>query len=309
MVSQKRNERVLVTGGNGFVGYYVVKELRRRGYDVAVLDTASKREDVKATYYETDLRYGLDVLKVVEDYKPTLAVHLAAVHFIPYCNQHPTETYDVNVGGTHNLLQALAGKVKRIFLASSAAVYSPSEMPHSEMEQAWPRDIYGLTKKAMEIAALSWSASTGSEIAVGRYFNMYGWGETAPHLIPVLVSQLDQEHISLGNLETRRDFTHVKDNARATVDMLEMGGNMALNLGSGVSYSAQNILGMLAQIVGRDIPAKRDQTRMRQSDRPNLVADTTLYYIAGLNRPRIALYDGLADLVKTGVGPYLEKES
>lgn len=312
MASQRRL-KVLVIGGSGFVGYHVICELYKRGYEVAVIDTADVAQGhIDADLYSVDLRNVSKINEVVMEIDPDVVVHLAAVHYIPYCNTHPRETFAVNVVGTCNLLRALEQtKVRRVFLASSAGVYSFSEMPHAEDDPVWPVDIYGFTKRAMEMSALEWSDRVRIPVVMGRYFNMYGWGETTPHLIPTLVRQI-RTHISnsvyLGNVHTRRDFIHVSDNARATVDLLEMntrGENVIVNMGSGISYSAVNIVSMLSQITGRDLEVKIDGTRLRTHDRPNLVADTTMFLELGFGRSNISLLEGLTDLMETGVGPYL----
>ncbi len=335
MASQRKSngERVLVTGGCGFVGRYVVGELLSRGYEVATLDTFQDPKDsTDVKCYQADMRSNV-VHTVVYEFKPHFVVHLAAVHYIPYCNNNPEETYSVNVTGTHNLLQALSLSDEvtcRVFLASSAAVYTPSDTPHSEDSKSWPSDIYGFSKKAMELSAMEWSDRSGVDVIIGRYFNMYGWGETTPHLIPVLIEQLDNKVIRLGNIDTRRDFVHVEDNARATCDLLEMKNvnSQIINLGSGISHSARNIIQMLGKITEKrfvitndtelstlmypgsdrdknEIYVVSDTMRMRKSDRPSLVADTTLAYTLGLMENRITLFNGLIRLVKSGIGPHM----
>jgi UDP-glucose 4-epimerase len=298
-------KRVLVTGGNGFLGSHIVHELHNRGHQVNILDTMPPRNDLAHTYWNADVRHAGAVQEVVSAVKPHWVIHLAAVHYIPYCNLHPGETFDVNVKGTYNVLEALR-KVERVFVASSAGVYSTSPMPHSEDGPAWPIDIYGFSKRATEEVV----KYSDHPYIIGRYFNMYGWGETTPHLIPVLIEQIrDGAHyIELGNIDTRRDFIHVSDNARATVDLLEMDprGDVTVNLGSGCSYSAKNLLNMLSKITGRGLSITVNEDRVRKADRPNLVADMTRSHSLGLPQPKISIWDGLKDLVENGVGPYLE---
>lgn len=303
------NRRVLVTGGCGFVGRYVVQELYRRGYQVYVLDTElDPPSDIQA-FYDVDLRDRMSLCLAVQKANPRFVVHLAAVHYIPYCNAHPLETYAVNVEGTHNLLEALTGSTERIFAASSAGVYSFSEMPHSEAEPAWPVDIYGFTKRAMELGIYEWSSRTGIRVVVGRYFNMYGQGETTPHVIPTLVEQVraGTSQLLLGNTHTRRDFVHVLDNTAATCDLLEtpLIENVTVNLGSGLSYSVANLVAMLSRMSERSLEVVIDAARVRIHDRPNLVADMTLFYELGLSQPKISLWKGLSNLLTAVKGPYL----
>lgn len=300
--------RVLVTGGNGFTGYHVIKELNERGCRVLSIDTAEHRDDVDACQEQMDLHS--DALCIVLDtFKPDRVIHLAAVHYIPYCNEHPLETFNANVMGTARLLRALPKSVKSVFAASSAAVYQPSQMPHSEASPTWPNDIYGFTKVAMEYMLRKWSADNGVPVCRGRYFNMYGWGETTPHLIPVIVQQVldGNRHIHLGNITTRRDYVRVEDNARSTVILTLMGYNGAINLGTGVSYSAKDIVAMIGMIDNIDLVISSQDDRKRQVDRPNLVADMTTFNIANLPRP-VDIITGLAELLDVGVGPYVRED-
>ncbi len=310
MESQKTNgSKILVTGGNGFSGYHIIKELNKRDCTVCIIDISSYREDIDASHYQTDLTNLSVLYEIIHQVKPEYVIHLAAIHYIPYCNEHPLETFRTNVMGTANLLAALPSTVRGIFASSSAAVYTPSRMPHSERSSAWPEDVYGFSKVAMEYLLRDWSIEYDIPVSIGRYFNMYGWGETTPHLIPVIVKQiLDGSHIlELGNVETRRDFVHVEDNARSTVDLLFSGHSGVVNLGSGISYSARNIVSMIGALHGIDLTIRSRGDKMRQSDRPNLVADMTEFFRLGLHRPR-GIAVGLQDLLETGIGPYMVEQ-
>jgi UDP-glucose 4-epimerase len=300
--------RVIVTGGNGFTGYHVIKRLLKDTDRVVLsIDTADYRSDIHA-YQEQMSLHDPDLKDVIRNFEPDYVIHLAATHYIPYCNLHPVETFHNNVMGTAALLRALPRTVKGVFAASSAAVYQPSRMPHNERSPTWPTDVYGFTKVAMEYTLRKWGDDHSVPVCLGRYFNMYGWGETTPHLIPVIVNQLvaNDGRLTLGNIDTRRDYVHVEDNARSTVGLMFMRYNGPINLGSGVSYSAKDIVAMLGTIMRIDASIAVDQSRVRQVDRPNLVADMTEFNRTGLDAPR-GIMEGLAQLAGTGVGPYMKE--
>ena len=103
--------KTLVTGGAGFIGSAVVPTLQKEGHDVYVLDNLSfgSRDFINIDdnhFYLADIRNAKAVNKVINDIKPDIIVHLAAIHFIPYCNEHPFEAADTNIRGTMNILEA-----------------------------------------------------------------------------------------------------------------------------------------------------------------------------------------------------------
>jgi len=302
---------VIVTGGNGFVGYHVINELNKANCFVISIDEADHRDDIEAVQHTTSL-HDPELPRIFDFLNPDYVIHLAATHYIPYCNAHPIETFHNNVMGTASLLAALPDSVRGLFIASSAAVYEPSLMPHSESSPTWPTDVYGLTKVATEYLARKWGDDTNKAVCLGRYFNMYGWGETTPHLIPVVVSQVlsGSKHVTLGNVTTRRDYVRVEDNARATVALTLSGYRGAINLGTGISYSAMDIVRIIGQIHGADFSVSTDESRVRKVDRPNLVSDMTVFNLARLlvDIPQpLDINSGLEKLLETGIGPYMKE--
>jgi len=123
--------RIIVTGGAGFIGSMLCKHLVKRGDDVIVLDNLSngRRELVEALgpgvrLLEVDIRDSEAVRGIVKDTRPQGICHLAAIHFIPYCNEHPLEALDINVQGTLSVLEACkATPPEMVVIASTAAVY------------------------------------------------------------------------------------------------------------------------------------------------------------------------------------------
>ncbi len=309
--------KALITGGLGFIGPYVASELHARGYEVHVLDnlfvgSAERTQELPdgTAVHVVDIRDAGAMSKVVNQVCPQVVVHLAALHYIPYCNANPFECYDVNVRGTSVLLDVLEQcAVEHVFLASSAGVYQPSETPHQEENPGWPVDIYGFSKRANELAISEWSARTGVPVVIGRYFNVFGCGETSPHITPVLVDQIRQgaRRIMVGNLSSRRDYIHVTDVARITCDLIGLDTDdvLIVNLGTGVSYSVQGIINALSELSQRPLEILQDPRRMRKQDRPNLVADLSRFHSLGLTPPQVSLQDGLRELLERGVGPYL----
>lgn len=275
------SERVLITGGAGFIGSHLSRMLLDAGALVHVVDDlfAGRRDLVptEASFHDLDIADD-DLAATVEEIEPTAVCHLAAIHYIPYCNEHPEEAFGTNVMGTRNVLESLRGTepVDRVVYASSAAVYPPSETPHREEYEPGPTDIYGETKLVGEDLMELYHRETGVPTTSLRLFNVYGPNETNPHLIPAILEQVrdGEREIELGNTTPRRDFVHVIDVARAFVESLRAArtGYDVFNVGTGETYSVAGVVESVEQVLGEPIEIVRDEQRVRESDRPHLQA-------------------------------------
>lgn len=300
--------RVLVTGGAGFIGVPVVRRLLEAGWRVAVLDNFNRRgaealgsagSDIEIM--EVDLRDPAGVMGAVVEWRPACCVHLAALHFIPYCLAHPSETLAVNVLGTQHVLDALSDlrQPVPVLFTSTADVYQPDLAPHHESSPVGPDNVYGLSKYTGERLVAQYSLRTGAPAVIVRLFNVYGPGETNPHLVPTIIEQLHLgNRIRLGNLDARRDYVFVEDVADALASLsVSPPAGLVMNVGTGQSHSAHRILEQLGALTGRPIEVDPDPARMRPSDRPNLQADISLLQRTLPNLSPVGLEEGLRRLV------------
>jgi len=269
---------VLVTGAAGFIGVPTTRALLARGATVVALDNfaVGSRERLAGlggllTVEEIDLRESSRLRRVVASTQPMAVVHLAAHHFIPFCIAHPAETIEVNVLGTQCLLDALVdASPRRLVFASTADVYAPSLQPHAEDDEIGPPNVYGVSKAAAE-----WLCQfhMGEDILwIARLFNVYGRGETNPHVLPhILDSIANSNTIPLGNVSPRRDYVFVDDVADVLAwAALEAPEPAVVNIGSGRSWSVEELVDQLRALTGRPLKIEVDQERIRTNDRPNL---------------------------------------
>ncbi len=300
--------KVIVTGGAGFIGSAVVPVLQKEGYDVFVLDNLSsgnrKFIDVRDDhFFLTDIRNAADVKSVFLSVKPEIIVHLAAIHFIPYCNQHPFEAADINIRGTINILDAAKGTktINKLFFASTAAVYPICNDAVDEKHELLPLDIYGLSKLTGERLCKEFFLETKTDTIVCRFFNAFGPNETNPHLIPEIEKQLKAgaRTIKLGNLTPKRDFIHTHDMASAVKQLLKLKdtGYDTFNLGQGAEYSVVEIVEAFERQLNEKIKIEVDPDRVRKVEREHLLANVTkLKTVAGW-KPVWGINEGIKNLV------------
>jgi UDP-glucose 4-epimerase len=286
LANQPSRQRILISGGAGYVGRTLTR-LLYNDHDVCVADTLSSGPDrfsaAEMPYFQLrpiDICDAPAITAVIEEFRPDVIIHLAAIHFIPYCEQNPGKAVETNVTGTVNLLAACQPGCRFVF-ASSAAVYSPSSDLHDELgSQVGPQDVYGWTKWQGENFVRYFAASRNFPAVITRLFNVVGPGETNPHLLPEIVAQVKAGHlqIRLGNLWPKRDYIHVSD-AAAGFAATALTGHVAagevtiVNLGTSKQYSVGEMLDRLRAISGRSIVVEQDPTRVRAVDRPYLGAN------------------------------------
>lgn len=301
--------KTLVTGGAGFIGSCLVTELLQDGHDVLVYDNFSTGHPEFLPGRHPHLRVVKgDILDyecmtaTMRDWQPDVVFHLAAIHYIPYCNAHRREALRVNVEGTQSVLDACWDtRVERVIAASTAAVYGISDRPNLEADCPAPVDVYGASKWFDELLIQQFCQDTGISCLVARLFNVYGPNETNPHVIPEIVQQAVSGYdIELGNLDVCRDFVYVKDVAQAFIAMASARDASfdVFNVGTGHEYSARDIVRVCEIILQRKLHARSVAARRRTIDRPHLLADCAhIQRIIGW-QPRYDLQAGLAELLQ-----------
>lgn len=217
-------DRVLVTGGSGFIGSNVIEELMK-SFKVVNLDLKpSKNSEIEQMI--GDIRDKELVEKAVENCD--IIIHLAAQVSVPLSIDYPQKTFDINVQGTQNIIDA-AHKfgIKRLIIASSAAVYGEvSDLPLKEESAGQCLSPYAQSKWENETQIML-AREKGLEAVALRFFNVYGPGQSTDGayaaVIPKFVEMLTtgKQPIVHGDGLQSRDFIHVKDLVRAIESLLE----------------------------------------------------------------------------------------
>ena len=289
--------RILLTGGAGYVGSHAARLLHQSGYEVWVYDNLSygHREAVlPGRLIVGDLQDQALLEATLQSRQIDAVMHFAALALVGESVVHPAIYYRNNVIGTLSLLDAMraAGVNKLVFSSTTATYGAPARSPISEDEPQQPINPYGFTKLCVERALADYSRAYGLGYAALRYFNAAGaaadgsLGEDhtpESHLIPVVLQvalgQRDSVTIFGDDYPTPdgtcvRDYIHVEDLAdahRLALERLEPGRGLQLNLGTGAGYSVKQVIDVCRRVTGHPIPAPIGPRR--PGDPPSLVAD------------------------------------
>lgn len=262
-MSRFRHNRVLVTGGCGFIGSHLVEALTAAGAIVTVVDNlqSGKWANLCAVskcvrMVEGDIRDSTSIKGIVGKAKPKYVFHLAANASVPKSVDNPAYDFETNCGGTFNVLNALReiGGCEEIVVASSGAVYGePGSFPIREEDPLKPISPYGASKANAEICAQMFQAVYGLPVVVARIFNTYG-PRMARFVILDFLKKLDRDPYRLEILGTGRqvrDFTYVADTVEG---LLLLGAHgvpgEAYNISSGMSCSVTELAHQLLAALG-----------------------------------------------------------
>jgi UDP-glucose 4-epimerase len=187
-----------------------------------------------------------------------------------------------------------------VLFASTAAVYPDVSGPISETCDVAPMDLYGRTKAAGESLLARFHAETAVHVVVARLFNVIGRRETNPHVVPEIVAQLKRgvTRLRLGNVDSRRDYTDVVDVADVLVRLVDSSVTHSIfNVGSGSSRSVREVVALCERIVRRSLTVTVDPTRLRSTDRHELLADVALVKNTTGWAPQRAFEETLSELL------------
>jgi UDP-glucose 4-epimerase len=269
-----RDSKILVIGGSGFIGSFVVEELLKNPVaEVVVYDnfTRGKREYLEASLKDprcTIFPFGgdirdtdiLDTAMKGKDY----VICLAAMWLL-HCKDYPRTAFEVNVAGTFNVLEACVNnKIKKLIWSSSASVYGDAvEIPMTEAHPYNNKNFYGATKIAGEAMCTAYNDRYGLQVIGLRYMNVYGphQDQTAAYtgVIPIMLNKIDanEQPVINGDGSQAYDFIYVEDVARANVSALTSDVSFGLyNVGTEVQTSIKQLCDTILQLKKSDLIVK-----------------------------------------------------
>lgn len=286
--------RILVTGARGFVGPYLFSSLRNMmGIDAAIFPT-SRQAGLHPTmgYVDTlDVTNREAVLSTIRKINPTHVVHLAGVAAIPAAMANVGATWQIHLGGTLNIADAIIEAAPECWLihVSSGQVYGSSARSGKALAEDTvlePTNVYTASKAAADLA-LGALTSNGLKSIRFRPFNHTGPQQSEDFVVPSFAKQIariaidkNTSEIRVGNLDIERDFLDVRDvvsaYAKAVISSDTLPSGLILNIASGIPYRIGDVLEKLIKISGETISVRTDKGRSRARDISRFVGDSTL---------------------------------
>lgn len=281
---------ILITGGTGFVASHLVEELYKRGErDIHLTSYRDEGEFVKQFVNEnnihqvnlTDYQATQDLIAKV---KPTEIYHLASLASVGDSFEKRKFVLEMNASLQLNLLEAMKAHAPQAKLlhVSTALVYAANDNDQAIDEKAalGPDNPYALSKLIQDMMAYSFVKSEGLNIVRVRPFNHIGERQTLGFVVAdlaaavVKVEKGQADSVKVGNLDSVRDFSDVKDVVNAYILVMEKGqSNEVYNIGSGQGYSIREVLDLLISLAKTEIKVEIDPNKIRPVDLHSLVCD------------------------------------
>jgi len=267
MVVKKLKFRILITGGCGFIGSYLVRRLVNLGYNVVILDNLAKGNMItnlrdianNVRLVKGDIREYETVLKASKDVD--VIFHLAALTDIQESIEKPRLYHEVNSTGTLNLLQAsVENKVEKFVYTSSCAVYgNPVKLPISEEHPTNSLSPYAASKLSAENYCKAYSNSYGLKVLILRLFNVYGPRQTKSYagVVSEFIRRVMDGKLPVifGDGEQTRDFIYVDDVVEYLVKALNYepkNGFEVFNVGTGKPITINQLADLVLKMVGKE---------------------------------------------------------
>ena len=299
--------KVLIFGASGFVGSYLSQEFIDNGYKVVGTDKVNgPMLPTEVEFYETDLMKNSDVENLLNNVAPDIIVNLAAISSVGASWNIPQTTVQINVVGALNIMEAArkSEKKPKILFVGSSEEYVISNTLIDERTELNASNPYGISKVTQEQFAKLYRDQYGLKVYCVRPFNHTGVGQRESFVLPNFCKQVAEIEksgksgvIKVGNLQVKRDFSHVKDIVRAYRMIVESDNcEQIYNVGSGEAHSLEDMLTYIIGLSNQNIEIEVDQSRIRPTDQPVICCDYSLIQKELGWEPKYNIFDALREM-------------
>ena len=295
--------KIVLTGGAGFIGSYISRELIKDGHKVLIVDDLSvgKEENLApaAEFEKCDIRNAEALKKIFASFKPDLVNHHAAHIDVRVSAENPVFDAEINIAGSLNLLNICTQYgVKKFIFASTGAVYGDVPQPPASERTTptLPQSPYGIAKLCVENYLRFFKSERGIDFTALRYSNVYGERqdtEKTTGIVAILCGNHKKgaETTVFGDGEQTRDYIHSADVARVNSLCVEKPGGI-FNIGTSKETSVNEIINCLTKVSGKQVKVKKGASKSGDVDRiflDNSNAEKVLGW-----SPRVELEEGIA---------------
>lgn len=312
----KKTEKILITGGAGFVGSHLVEFLKEKKFENIYITYHHHLPEIvvnligKNNCFSVDLTNKQEFANLLEDIKPDYIFHLAAIATTFVSFDDPYSVFANNLKIDSNLLLILRNNLPQtrcLFIGSGAEYQLDNENTKQKVDENFPlgsSSPYGVAKTASDLLAFSFFQKFNLKIIRVRPFNHIGVRQKLGFVVPDFINQIlkvkrgKKDFIEVGNLLPKRDFLDVKDLVRAYFVLMDRGkiGDV-YNVGSGQSISIGEILQELMRLLNVDCEVKSNQTKLRKNEVKEIVVDNSKLRALGWE-PAIPIKQTLRDIVE-----------
>lgn len=267
--------KVLITGSSGFIGSHLAREFKENGYDVICSDIKASENSIALDIMNNDM-----IQAVLVENKPDVLVNMAGQANVALSWKNPQLTMQLNSIGVINILESvrIVNPKIRVLVVGSADEYGRLGDKGRNVTEDIPVNPvtpYAISKQTQELFARLYVKTYGLDVCLIRLFNLGGPGQDKGYMISDFSSAIAEiesglrNYMSVGNLESSRDFTHVIDACNAIRLIVEKGHSGEIyNICSGKVYKAKDVLNKLLKMTNNNIEVKNDPSKMRPSDTP-----------------------------------------
>lgn len=262
--------KIIITGINGFIGQHLAKKLLEKNHTVIGIGKEDKSKISGIYYYKGNILDNFFLKNTIEDCDAI--IHLAALTSHKDISENKSETQEINLAGTKNVLEVFSkSKTKKFIYPSTGKVYGKIHyLPIDEKHPTEPLNILGKSKLQVEKLIGSYK-NENKQFIIFRIFNVYGKGQDENFLIPTIFKQLSEgkKEITLGDVKAKRDYIYIDDLVDAFILAIEQrvkNGIFIYNICTQVSSSAAQIINLINKIKKIKIKIKVNHNLIRKDE-------------------------------------------